>query len=253
MASYVTARDGHSGRRCTPKGEAGAGRGRLIPVGRQFHRRICGMTARAFPIADRRTVGWRGAPSLGDFCAPVAEREHDVSFTHPSRGRRALILASTATLALSVVATTVASAEAKPGGKGPHARSAATPDVTHTSDDFGTPLMKKQDALRAGRSPAARRGQAVRPEAGRQAGQGSVRRPRQRGHRQDLRGARRVRRQPVPEIRRLPGSAAGRQHHGRHRPAATTRSPSRTAPSTTAPCGRRTTTATTTRTCTSTG
>ncbi|MEO6510438.1 MAG: immune inhibitor A domain-containing protein [Nocardioides sp.] len=72
-----------------------------------------------------------------------------MSFNHPSRGRRALILASSACLALGVVATTVASADAKPGGKAPHARSAAGPEgVKSTRDNFGTPLMKKQDAMR---------------------------------------------------------------------------------------------------------
>ena len=65
---------------------------------------------------------------------------------HSPRGRRALILAASASLALTAVATTVASADAKPGG-GFHPRTADT-GPNGQSDNLRTDLMKKHDAKR---------------------------------------------------------------------------------------------------------
>jgi hypothetical protein len=69
-----------------------------------------------------------------------------VPHIHSPRGRRALILAASASLALTAVATTVASADAKPGG-GFHPRTADTAPQGQ-DDNVQTDLMKKQDAMR---------------------------------------------------------------------------------------------------------
>ena len=65
---------------------------------------------------------------------------------HSPRARRALILAASASLALTAVATTVASADAEPGGTlEPTTADTATGSQ---SDNIRTDLMKKQDAMR---------------------------------------------------------------------------------------------------------
>jgi immune inhibitor A len=69
-----------------------------------------------------------------------------VPHIHSPRGRRALILAASASLALPAVATTVASADAKPGGRF-HPRTADTAPQGQ-DDNVRTDLMKKQDAMR---------------------------------------------------------------------------------------------------------
>ena len=101
---------------------------------------------RASSTSVRRTVlgRQRRAPSLGDLLRAISGKgAHTCQLsTHPA-ARRALILAASASLALTAVATTVASADAKPGGRF-HPRTADTA-APGQSDNLRTDLMKKQD------------------------------------------------------------------------------------------------------------
>ena len=70
--------------------------------------------------------------------------------SHPSPGRRLLIAAASASLALATLATTVATAGADTGRSAPPAGPATdlAGEPRHTSDNFATAKQRKQDDLR---------------------------------------------------------------------------------------------------------
>lgn len=70
--------------------------------------------------------------------------------SHPSPGRRLLIAAASASLALATLATTVATADADTGQPAPPAGAVTdrTGEPKHTSDNFATAKQRKQDDLR---------------------------------------------------------------------------------------------------------
>ena len=165
-------------------------------------------------------------------------------------GRRRLIglLATGALVTGAIAASPVQAAPSVGTTKADDASSGKT-----HNDNLRSPLAVKQDALRQKALEKRLKGDASAQGKVAKLGPGTARPARARGHRQDLRRHRGVRRPAVPRNPHLPGHRRRTAAPPTSRDRATTRSRPRTVPWTTRPCGRRTTTGRTTRTCTSTG